>query len=165
MNPFSITTPRRSAGRPRVLLADEDLGRRYALAETLRSDGCEVHSASGHESWLSLFKSCLTEPAAWVSFVAAIDPDVVFLDIGQSGALATLGALRRHPLTVHVPVVVLGDEAHQRALSTALSLGAVRLIHRPLGLASLRPLVDTVIAESPPRASRTGDECAVLEVN
>ena len=26
-------------------------------------------------------------------------------------------------------------------------------------------IVDTVIAESPPRASRTGDECAVLEVN
>lgn len=148
-----------------MLLVDDDLPRRYALAETLRCEGCDVHSASGHESWLSLFKTCLTEPAAWISFVAAVDPDLLLIDIGQIMALATIGALRRHPLTEHVPIVVVGHELEGRSLQSALALGAVRLLHRPWGLDGLRRLVDSVIADAPPRPTRTGDERPRLEIH
>jgi CheY-like chemotaxis protein len=156
---------RKVAEQPRILLVDDELTRRYAVAQMLRSDGCDVHTASGHESWLALFKSCLSEPATWVSFVAAIDPDLLLLDIELPMALPTLGALRRHPLTDHIPVVVLGDEEQQRYLNAALALGAVRLLHRPLSLSSLRPMVDTVISEAPRRPPRTGDEKPSLAIH
>jgi CheY-like chemotaxis protein len=165
VNLFPSRIKRSAGGRPRVLLVDDDRRRRYAVAELLRSDGCEVHTSSGHESWLALFKTCLSEPATWVSFVAAIDPDVLMLDIEQPMALTTIGALRRHPLTDHIPVVVLGEEAQQRYLNAALALGAVRQLHRPLALSGLRPLVDSVLSEAPPRKARTGDETPLLEVN
>lgn len=165
MKLIPLSMPRRIDARPRVLLVDDDLPQRYALAELLRSDGCDVHTSSGHESWLSLFKSCLNEPTAWVSFVAAVDPDLVFLAIEQASALATLGAVRRHPLTEHVPVVVLGDSTNDRSLQAALLMGAVRLVHRPLTLAGLRPLIDDVLKEAPRRFARTGDELPPLVVN
>jgi CheY-like chemotaxis protein len=160
-----LTVSGRIDGRPRVLVVDDDLAQRYALAELLRSDGCDVQTSSGHESWLALFKICLSEPAAWVSFVAAVDPDLVMLDIEQPSALATLGAVRRHPLTEHVPVVVIGDSTHDRSLQAALLMGAIRLVHRPLTLAGLRPLIDDVLAEAPPRNARTGDERPSLVVH
>jgi CheY-like chemotaxis protein len=153
-----MTIPRRTDGCPRVLLVDDVRARRYALAQLLRSDGCDVQSASGHESWLSLFTSCLTEPAAWVSFVAAVDPDLVLIEIDQPTALATIGAIRQHPLTDQVPIVALGDPVHQRSLQAALGLGAVRWIHRPLALSGLRGTIDAIVSSTPPRHVRTGDE-------
>lgn len=158
MTPLPMSIPRKVSGRPRVLLVDDALARRYATAQLLRSEGCDVYTSSGHESWLTLFKSCLTEPAAWVSFVAAVDPDLVLLDIDVSMALPTLGAVRRHPLTEHVPVVVVGQAADERNLQTALLLGAVRLLHRPIALSGLRPIVDGVLADARLRPARTGDE-------
>ncbi len=165
MMPFFATTKRLNSKAARVLLIDDDRTRRYALAQTLRADGCDVQSASGHESWLSLFKDCLTEPAAWVSFVLAVEPDVVVLAIEQPLALATLAALARQPLTRPVPVLVLGDAADKDYVHAALSLGAVRLVERSSGFRTLGPLIETLLAESRPRAARTGAECRRETVN
>jgi len=148
-----------------VLLVDDDRVRRYSLAQLLRSDGCEVHSAAGHESWLSFFSSTLSEPAVWVSFAATVDPDLVLLEIEQPSALATLSALRRHPLTEHLPIVVLGDPVQGRSLQAARGLGAERILMRPFELGGLRDLVSLVLAEAPPRPPRTGDERHELVVH
>lgn len=147
------------SGAPRVMLIDDDLRSRYATAEVLRSEGYTVLSASGHESWLALFKTCLSIPATWVSFVAALEPHIVLLDLGLSGgvALPTLGEIRRHPLTKHIPVVVVGNSG--RDTTTARSLGAAHFLPTPLSRDGLRPVVELALSESPERPPPlTGDE-------
>ncbi len=148
-----------------MLLVDDDLMRRYALAQILRLDGFEVHSESGHASWLALFKSCLSEPALIVSFVAALDPDLLLLAVDGRAALPTIGALRHHPLTDHVPVIALGDRTRARELETALALGAARSLLRPISAEVLRTEVGIVLAAQRPRPARTGDEVPDLDVN
>jgi CheY-like chemotaxis protein len=145
---------------PCIMLVDDDLWRRYVMAELLRAEGYRVESASGHDSWLALFRTCLSGPATWVSFVAAVEPDLVVMEIavGDGTALHTLGALRRHPLTQQIPVVVLGDEASQKELDAAITLGAACYLLRPLARNGLRPVVDEVLAQLPERRARTGDE-------
>ncbi|MSP23586.1 MAG: response regulator [Myxococcales bacterium] len=147
------------------MVVDDDLGRRYALAQLLRLEGYQVHSASGHESWLALFKSCLSVPATWVSFVAAIDPDVLLMAVDAQAALLTIGALRHHPLTDQVPVIALGDQHRPEDLATAMALGAAGSLGRPIAPDELCTQVARVLAEAPPRRPRTGDETRVHDLN
>ena len=141
---------------PQVMLVDDDLHARYTTAELIRSEGYEVHSASGHESWLSLFQTCLSVPATWVSFVAALEPDVVVLDLGMKSdlGLLTLGEIRRHPLTTYIPVVVIGSADRYAEVDAALSMGASKALLRQglrEGLATaLRGVIEQLAKECPP---------------
>jgi len=147
------------------MIVNDDVKSRYTLAAMLRAEGYVVQSASGHESWLALFKTCLSVPATWVSFVAAMEPDAVLLDVHMNGGggLVTLGELRRHPLTSGVPVVVIGKPSKQRLLDAALALGAARYAHLPLSRTGLKPVVDAALATvHDDLPARTGDEVPVL---
>ncbi len=157
---FRRKTRARVTDGPRLMLIDDHLQRRYSTAQMLRSEGYEVESAAGHESWLALFKSCLSEPAMWVSFIAALEPDLILIDLDlQSGsALHTVGALRRHPLTEHIPIMVLGNSRLKKELGAAISLGAIATLSRPLWLAGFGPAVDGALADAAPRRPLCGDE-------
>ncbi len=126
---------------PSVMIIDDDLRSRYVLATLLRSEDYFVHTASGHESWLSLFKTCLSIPATWVSFVATLDPDALILDWQMSGGMALhiLSELRRHPLTRHIPVAVITESTAHPDTRVARSMGACCSFDRPLTLDDLKP--------------------------
>jgi CheY-like chemotaxis protein len=140
----------RSTHAPSVMLVDDDLRSRYVLAALLRGEGCAVHSASGHESWLSLFKSCLSAPATWVSLVAALDPGAIIIDWQMLGGMAlhVLGELRRNPLTQHIPVAVLTAPGAMHDAEVARSMGASCSLARPLSRDGLRPLVEQLFQPS-----------------
>lgn len=123
--------------------------RRYVSAELLRSEGYEVLTASGHEGVLALFATSLSQPAAWVSFVAAHKPDVVVVDLGmESGdGLITIGALTRHPLTSHLPVLAIGEKEHRTDIAAASTMGAALGVMWPVGLEGLGPYIEDAIDE------------------
>jgi CheY-like chemotaxis protein len=129
------------------MIIDDDLSSRYALASLLRSEGHFVHTASGHESWLSLFKTCLSVPATWVSFVATLDPDVLILDWQMSGGMALhiLSELRRHPLTRHIPVAVITASTPHSDTRVARSMGACCTFDRPHTFGRLKPAMDRLL--------------------
>ena len=161
MNSWFPQLRSQEAGRrvPRVMLIDDDLHTRYATAAVLRSEGYGVLSASGHESWLALFKTSLSIPATWVSFVAALEPHLVILDLRMCGGvgLPTLGELRRHPLTRHIPIVVIADSL--RDTNTARSMGAAHFLPCPMSRGGLRPVLELALSDSPDHPPPlTGDE-------
>ncbi len=155
--------PRRvkSTQAPSVMLIDDDLRSRYALATLLRSEQYTVHTASGHESWLSLFKSCLSVPAMWVSFAASLEPDALLLDWEMRDGMAVhvLSELRRHPLTQHIPIGVMTASGALRDAELARSMGAYCIVSRPVSLAGLGPVIAELFQ---PRATTkpvlTGDD-------
>ncbi len=134
----------------KVMLVDDNAQSRYVLAQQLRSEGYEVHSAAGHESWLALFNGCLSNSATWVSFVAAMEPDVLLLDLEMHGddALSTLGELKRHPLTSNIPVITLTSDDGCFAQRAAQTLGAESSIVRPLSRRGLSPLLEPILRDS-----------------
>ena len=133
--------------RPRVVIVDEDAHKRYLIAQLLRAEGYEVLTASGHEGVLDLFSTSLSRPGAWVSFVAAHRPDVVVVDVNMSSGtgLVTIGALAKHPLTMHLPVLAIGDAARPDDLRAAPTMGAHTTLSWPIGLEGLAPYVEDLI--------------------
>ncbi len=132
----------------RVMIVDDDPARRYISSELLRSEGYEVLTASGHEGVLALFATSLSQPAAWVSFIAAHRPDVVIVDLGMASgdALITVGAITRHPLTMHLPVLAMGESRHAKEIDAAASMGAAVTITWPVGLEGLGPHIEDAMA-------------------
>lgn len=88
-------------------------------------------SRAGHEGVMELFRSSLSEPAAWVSFATSLRPDVVVIDLRTTDALVTIGALIRHQLTCHLPVVAIGHEGQAIEMRAARALGAAKTLAWP----------------------------------
>lgn len=140
-----LQLPQQRTSRPtRVLIVDDDPTRRYVSAELLRAEGYEVLSASGHEGVLALFATSLSKPAAWVSFVAAHKPDIVIVDLAMKTGdpLITVGAITRHPLTMHLPVLAIGHRAQKKEIDMAASMGASTGVTWPVGLEGLSPHIE-----------------------
>ncbi|MEM1030457.1 MAG: hypothetical protein AAGA56_20355 [Myxococcota bacterium] len=132
---------------PLAFIVTSDVRRRYVLAETLRAQGIVVASDAGHEAMFGLFAANLTGPATWVSLVAALHPDVVVVDLdGADEAVVTVGALREHPLTTALPVVVFGGS--DADLRSVLRLGAVHAEERPSVLSGVGDVVFELFASS-----------------
>ncbi len=121
--------PLRQVLAPLAFIVTGAAAGRYVLAETLRAQGIVVASDAGHEAVFGLFSANLTAPATWVSMVAALHPDVVVVDLGTPEAVVIVGALRRHPLTAEMPIVVFGGSDDD--LRASLRLGAVHADERP----------------------------------
>jgi CheY-like chemotaxis protein len=134
-----VATIRTSKSRPpsprrqtRVVLIDDEARRQYVTAEVLRSEGYEVLSRAGHEGVMELFRSSLSEPAAWVSFATSLRPDVVVIDLRTRDALVTIGALIRHQLTCHLPVVAIAHSGQAVEMRAARALGAAKTLAWPM---------------------------------
>ena len=75
-----------------------------------------------------------TEPTEALQEILMDPPDVLLLDIQMPGisGLDILAAIRNHPSTANLPVIVLTATSDQTAKSKALELGANDLLKKPL---------------------------------
>jgi two-component system response regulator PilR (NtrC family) len=129
------------AGRPRVLVAEDDDDFRMLLRDELGRDGLEVvDCASAPEA---------TRRREWIDAMAG-NPwslDVVVTDVylGESDGLSLLQGVAEAGLDV--PVVLISAFGDLTARARAGELGAAAFIDKPLEMGMLRNLVDQLACE------------------
>ena len=117
MEPTSLTAP--------ILIVDDDPATRELLATYLEREGFETREASGGEAALRL--------------IADEAISLVILDMrlpGMSGA-EVVQALREHPATSTLPVMVLTGKADVYSLAASLGVGADDYVTKPIALEDL----------------------------
>jgi CheY-like chemotaxis protein len=79
-------------------------------------------------------------------------PDVIFMDINMPGidGLEVLRFLRRDPMTIDVPVVIVSAEEQQESKKAALEAGANYYIVKPPTLEDLEKALEMVVHLSLP---------------
>ena len=125
--------------RTRVLVAEDDLEMRRVLIAVLRADGYEVLEAkSGVELLCCLAASAL--------FGGAFDPpDLVISDVSMPGwtGIDFLAGLRR--ARRRLPVVLITAFGDEELHATALELGALAVLDKPVGLSELLDVVRSLV--------------------
>ena len=129
------------AGRPRVLVAEDDDDLRLLLCDELRLEGLDaVGCASGREA---------LRQHEWIHAVAG-DPwslDVVVTDL-RLGEIDGLALLRRvAEAGVDLPVVLISAFADVKARVRAAALGAAAFLDKPVAMETLRALVHQLARE------------------
>jgi DNA-binding response OmpR family regulator len=115
--PQSATPPRTRAGRPEVLIADDDPIVRSLLRGTLENYGMDCRMASsGPEALESIRQKC---------------PDAAVLDINMPGmdGYLVLAAIREQGL--RLPVLLLTARCHENDISRGFNLGADDYVVKP----------------------------------
>lgn len=129
------------AGRPRVLVAEDDDELRVLLRDELCRDGLEVvDCASAHEAF---------RRREWIDAMAG-NPwslDVVVTDVylGEIDGLSLLRGIAEAGLDV--PVVLISAFGDTTARARAGELGAAAFLDKPLEMEALRALVDQLAWE------------------
>lgn len=102
-----------------VLLAEDFDDTRDVYAFYLRREGFTVHDLPDGNRVLSL--------------ALEMQPDVVVLDISLPGVdgYALAAALRAHPLTARIPIVVLSAHAYPEDEKRAREAGATAFLRKP----------------------------------
>lgn len=102
-----------------VLLAEDFADAREVYSLYLRLEGFAVHEVA--------------DGAGVATLAIELQPDVVVLDLGLPGldGLAVAGQLRAHPLTAHVPIVVLSAHAYPEHEERARTAGAAAFLRKP----------------------------------
>ena len=102
-----------------VLLAEDFADARDVYAFYLRQEGFSVHDLPDGERVLPL--------------AIELQPDVIVLDMGLPGVdgLALTAQLRAHPLTTHLPVVILSAHAYPEDEERARVAGAAAFLSKP----------------------------------
>ena len=102
-----------------VLLAEDFEDTRDVFAFYLRREGFTVHDLPDGDRVLSL--------------ALELQPDVVVLDLALPGidGYALAAALRAHPLTARIPIVVLSAHAYPEDEQRALQAGASAFLRKP----------------------------------
>src|SRR5512138_2206158 len=120
------------AGRPRVLIADDDHDARDALALVLESD-FEVTTAPDGE--------------AAVELVRAEHPDLVLMDLymPRLDGLQALQRLRADPATSEIPVIFVSARGDDAVKARTLDLGAVDYLQKPFSDRELLARVDRTL--------------------
>jgi two-component system chemotaxis response regulator CheY len=115
-----------------VLLAEDFDDTREVFAFYLRQHGFAVHDLPDGDRVLPL--------------AIELQPDVIVLDLdlpGMDGAALT-GALRGHPLTAHMPVIILSAHAYPEDEKRAREAGAAAFLRKPCLPADLLDALKTV---------------------
>ena len=102
-----------------VLLAEDFEDTRDVFAFYLRREGFTVHDLPDGDRVLSL--------------ALEMQPDVVVLDLALPGVdgYVLAAALRAHPLTARIPIVVLSAHAYPEDEQRALQAGASAFLRKP----------------------------------
>ena len=102
-----------------VLLAEDFDDTRELMAFYLREAGFAVHDLPDGDHVMPL--------------AIELQPDVVVLDLGLPGkdGLSLIAALRAHPLTAHMPIVVLSAHAYPEDERRAREAGAAAFLRKP----------------------------------
>ena len=121
-----------------VLVVEDDESMRALLEKFLVSQGFSVRLAAD----IDQFKQAM-RPAPL--------PRLVLLDIElpRVSGLKILAALRQHPQTAGVPVVMVTGRSTSKDLTQALSLGADGYVTKPVSAEILRSVIDRVLAPQP----------------
>jgi two-component system, OmpR family, KDP operon response regulator KdpE len=119
----------------RVLVVDDELPIRRALAANLKARGYEVDAAETGEQALEL--------------VARHHPDVVLLDLGLPGidGLEVIDGLRGW---TRVPIVVLSARGAERDKVAALDAGADDYVAKPFGMDELLARLRAAVRRATP---------------
>jgi two-component system, response regulator PdtaR len=128
----------------RILLADDDILARYALAEWLRERGHEVVEASSGDEALTVLSS-------------RVEIDLVITDVRMPGTLDGLDLTRSirtgsRPL----PVIVISGDVREQDVQAA---DATAFFHKPLDFEQLAACVEVLIPPHRPdnrRSAATG---------
>jgi CheY-like chemotaxis protein len=131
-----------------VLLAEDFDDTREVFAFYLREAGFAVHDLPDGDHVLPM--------------AIELQPDVVVLDLGLPGkdGLTLTEALRSHPLTAHMPVVILSAHAYPEDEQRAREAGASAFVRKPCLPADLATALKSV-SESCGRAfDATSDQPA-----
>jgi two-component system phosphate regulon response regulator PhoB len=130
---------RRARGAPRlpgapVLVVEDDDDTRRLLEKILVNQGFTVRTAAE----TSAFQAALRQPPP---------PCLILLDVELPGAsgFKVLAALRRHPRTREVPVVLVTARTESKDLLCGLSLGADGYLSKPFTVEALRTMVEEVL--------------------
>lgn len=122
-----------------VLLAEDFDDAREVFAFYLRQAGFAVHDLSDGNHVLPM--------------AMELQPDVIVLDLALPGmdGYAVIAALRAHPLTAHMPVVILSAHAYPEDERRARDAGASAFVRKPCLPADLAAALKSV-SESCSRA-------------
>lgn len=120
-----------------ILVVEDDQNMRALLAKLLTLQRFRVRLAADGDE----FKQAMRPPL----------PRLVLLDIElpRVSGLRILSALRQHPQTANVPVVMVTGRNDSKDLAQALSLGADGYLTKPLTPSMLRSVIDKVLATQP----------------
>lgn len=126
---------------PHVLIAEDDPSLQMVLAESFRSAGYRVTTASDGDEALECF---FAEP-----------PDAVVLDIGMPGrnGFEVCRELRAHPGGMNLPIVFLTARAADADRHWGLDAGADDYLTKPFDPTTLTPLISELI-----ESHRRGEE-------
>lgn len=124
-----MSDPGGAAGRPRLLVVDDERANLALLTLTLRNEGYEVVACSSGAEALEKARQQT--------------PDLALLDILMPGmdGFQVLDALKSDPSTARVPVIFLSGMEELAAKLRGFSLGAVDYVTKPFHLEELRARV------------------------
>ena len=120
------SVPLRAAGKPRVLIVDDERKNRDLFEVLLSQDGYDLTTASSGEDALALVANAL--------------PDLVLLDVmmpGMDGYQVAV-KLKADQRTMHIPVVMLSALTDRNSMMHGLSAGAAAYLAKPVDGAELR---------------------------
>ena len=120
------------AGKLRVLLVDPSRERSAALASALEDEGHQVVGP-------------LAAPADLHASVAAVDPDVVIIDL-ESPNRDTLEDMRRIGEERPRPIVMFVDESDDQSIRSAVRAGVAAYVVRGASPERVKPLLEVAIA-------------------
>lgn len=131
------TEPEQGPARQRVLLVDDSVSVRRAVAGMLERGGFEVHTASDGIDALDRLDA------------TTVDLVLTDLEMPRLNGYELLQDIRRRPATRHLPVVVLTSRSGSKHESLARQLGASRFVAKPVQEDQLVALVRGVVAAAP----------------
>ena len=116
----------RSAGKPRILIVDDERKNRDLLEVILSQDGYDLTTAeSGDEALVRVAESL---------------PDLILLDVmmpGMDGYQVAV-KLKADNRTMHVPVVMLSALTDRNSMMHGLTAGAAAYLAKPVDAAEVR---------------------------
>ena len=128
----SSTAPAAPAGRPRLLLVEDDEPTREALGEAL-ADTYDVEPA--------------VDGLEGVEAARARRPDLVLMDIGlpRLDGFGALEALRADPSTADLPVILVSGHGDDLTRARSLDLGAIDFLQKPYSERELRARIERTL--------------------
>ena len=123
-----------SAGRPRVLIVEDDTALRRLLELRLAVDGYQTRSAGDGKEALEML-------ATWV-------PDVMVTDVmmPRLSGLSLCKAARAEPRTADMPIILLTALRFDNDMQEVVDLGGVTFMNKPFDAGSLNDALAAALA-------------------
>ena len=129
-------------GNARVMLAEDDPAQRESIAEVLRARGHDVVCVEDGEG----VKQFIDDAVYYDKPMRRVHVLVTDLHMPNMGGLDVLRYLEE--LGVHMPTVVVTAYGTPEARATALRLGALAVLQKPLDGGELAQIIDEILREA-----------------